>query len=162
MKNILLTTSILLALAAPAYAGGTHSSGHGHEMEIGMPGDDHHVTRTIEISMRETDDGEMLFEPRTLSIKKGETVKLIITNKGELEHEFVMDTYEENEEHKALMAKFDMEHDDPNSVRLDPGASAEIVWTFSNEGRFQFACLIPGHYESGMHGALDVETSPGS
>ncbi|NRB18041.1 MAG: copper oxidase [Rhodobacteraceae bacterium] len=157
MKKVLLATSIILALAAPAFAGGTHDSGHGNEMEIGKPGDNHHVTRTIEISMRETDDGEMLFEPRTLSFAKGETIKLVIVNNGELEHEFVMDTYEENIEHKALMEKFEMEHDDPNSVHLEPGASAEIVWTFSNEGRFQFACLIPGHYESGMHGALDIK-----
>ncbi|WP_316778813.1 cupredoxin domain-containing protein [Sedimentitalea todarodis] len=156
MKKRLLTTAITLALAAPAFAGGTHGGGHGDEMDIGRPGDDHHATRTVEISMLETDDGEMLFEPRNLEFVPGETVKLIITNNGELEHEFVMDTYEENEEHKAMMAKFDMEHDDPNSARLEPGQTAEIVWTFSNEGRFQFACLIPGHYESGMHGALDV------
>jgi uncharacterized cupredoxin-like copper-binding protein len=158
MKQALLTAAAILALATPALAGGTHGS----KMEIGQPGDDHHVTRTIEVSMKETDDGEMLFDPRRLDFAPGETVKLIITNNGELEHEFVMDTFEKNQFHKELMAKMDMEHDDPNSVRLDPGASAEIVWTFSNEGGFEFACLIPGHYEAGMHGALDVKDSGNS
>jgi len=54
------------------------------------------------------------------------------------------------------MAKMDMEHDDPNSVRLDEGASGEVIWTFSNAGTFEFACLIPGHYEAGMHGPITV------
>ncbi|MCB1310802.1 MAG: cupredoxin family protein [Sedimentitalea sp.] len=156
MRKRLLTTAIALAFAAPAFAGGTHGSGHGNEMEIGRPGDDHDATRTVEISMVETEDGKMLFEPGILNFEPGETVRLILTNNGELEHEFVMDTHEENQAHKAMMAKFDMEHDDPNTARLEPGQTAEIVWTFSNEGRFEFACLIPGHYESGMHGALDV------
>ena len=54
------------------------------------------------------------------------------------------------------MAKMDMEHDDPISVRLDPGMEGEVIWTFANEGSFEFACLIPGHYESGMHGPITV------
>ncbi len=32
----------------------------------------------------------------------------------------------------------------------------EIVWTFTNPGQLDFACLIPGHYELGMKGALTV------
>lgn len=157
MKEVLLTAVAMMALTVPALASGTHGGGHGDEMELGRPGEDQHVTRTIEVSILETDDGEMLYEPRRLDFEPGETVKLIITNNGELEHEFVMDTIAKNVKHKEAMAKMDMEHDDPNSVRLDPGASAEIIWTFTNEGSFEFACLIPGHYESGMHGALDVK-----
>lgn len=32
----------------------------------------------------------------------------------------------------------------------------EVIWTFANEGTFEFACLIPVHYESGMHGPITV------
>ena len=68
-----------------------------------------------------------------------------------------MDTLDNNAKHKALMAKFpEMEHDDPNAIRLQPGEEGTIVWNFANAGSFEFACLIPGHYESGMHGALTV------
>ena len=60
-------------------------------------------------------------------------------------------------EHKDLMAKFpEMEHDDPNAIRLAAGKRGEIIWTFANDGEFTFACLIPGHYESGMKGTLKV------
>ncbi|WP_330447520.1 hypothetical protein FLP41_01550 (plasmid) [Paracoccus marcusii] len=55
----------------------------------------------------------------------------MITNNGELEHEFVMDTAKTNAEHKEVMAKFpEMEHDDLNAVRLQPGETGEILWTF--------------------------------
>ncbi|WP_299843691.1 cupredoxin family protein [uncultured Jannaschia sp.] len=152
MKNLILTTA-LMALAAPVFADG----GHGDEMAVGMPGDAAQVDRTVEVSMVETENAEMLFEPSDLSFEKGETVRIVITNTGYLEHEFVLDTSGEITEHKALMEEFpEMEHDDPNAVRLEPGETGEIVWTFANDGAFEYACLIPGHYESGMHGPLVV------
>ena len=134
-----------------------HGHGDGHMMEVGMPGKPGMVSRTVEIRMLETDDGDMLFEPNNLSFEAGETVLFKISNAGEFDHEFVMDTMVNNEEHRKLMEKFpEMEHDDPNSVTLAPGESGEILWTFSNPGEFQFACLIPGHMELGMHGPIKV------
>jgi len=50
-----------------------------------------------------------------------------------------------------------MEHDDPNGKTLDAGKSTEILWRFSKPGTFEFACLIPGHYEAGMHGTVTVK-----
>lgn len=151
-------TTILLALTVtPALAGGTHGGGHGDMMEVGMPAKKQAGMTKVKVSLIETEDGEMLFEPRNLDFKAGETVQFTITNNGENEHEFVMDTIAKNAEHKELMAKFpEMEHDDPNAVRLQPGEKGTIVWTFANAGTFEFACLIPGHYEAGMHGALTV------
>ncbi len=126
-------------------------------MEIGHPGDKAKVRRTIRVVMKETDDGDMLFEPASLSIKQGETVRLKFANKGEIEHEFVMDVHEGILEHRALMEKFpEMEHDDPNAIRLEPGETGEIVWTFAKAGEFGFACLVPGHYDAGMKGSLKV------
>jgi len=54
-----------------------------------------------------------------------------------------------------------MEHDDPNAVRLGAGDDVEIIWSFTNAGSLEFACLIPGHYESGMHGDVVVEAVGG-
>lgn len=50
----------------------------------------------------------------------------------------------------------DMVHDDPNSVLLDPGAHGELIWTFSEPTELEFACNVPGHYQSGMVGKLTV------
>ena len=49
-----------------------------------------------------------------------------------------------------------MAHDDPNSVLLEPGKSAEIVWTFNADAALQMACNVPGHYESGMVGKIHL------
>jgi uncharacterized cupredoxin-like copper-binding protein len=56
------------------------------------------------------------------------------------------------------MKKFpDMEHDDPNAKRLAVGERGELIWKFTKAGEFEFACLIPGHYEAGMHGKIIVK-----
>ena len=47
-----------------------------------------------------------------------------------------------------------MRHDDPNSVLLAPGESKELVWKFTKAMQIEFACNMPGHYESGMLGRI--------
>ena len=42
-------------------------------------------------------------------------------------------------------------------LRLVPGEEGEVIWSFTNTGSFEFACLIPGHYESGMRGDVVVQ-----
>ena len=162
MKYLLTITTALLLSTTLSYATGSHDGGHDDKpakMAAGKPGEASAVTRTVEVKMYETDDGKMLFEPSALSVKQGEVIRFAITNAGENEHEFVLDSYEKNQEHKAVMAKFpEMEHDDPNSVRLEEGKKGEIIWNFSNSGKFEFACLIPGHYEAGMKGELSVDS----
>jgi uncharacterized cupredoxin-like copper-binding protein len=123
---------------------------------IGKPGEASAAKRTVTMSMKEKDDGAMVFEPAVLKVKQGETIRLKF-NTGETDHEFVMDRHKGIQEHKALMQKFpEMEHADPNSIRLAAGEKGEIIWTFAKAGEFGFACLIPGHYESGMKGEITV------
>lgn len=155
--NYALTAVALLALSSPALASGSHAGGH-DEMAVGEPGKKAKVTQTITVSMKETEDGKMLFTPASFNVRKGQTVLFRIMNGGELDHEFVLDEEAKVMEHKAVMEKFpEMEHDDPNSIRLAPGKSGEIVWRFTNDGTFKIACLIPGHYDAGMHGNVVVE-----
>jgi uncharacterized cupredoxin-like copper-binding protein len=49
-----------------------------------------------------------------------------------------------------------MSHDDANSVLVEPGKTAELVWTFAKEGSLEFACNLPGHYQAGMVGKLTI------
>jgi uncharacterized cupredoxin-like copper-binding protein len=159
MKHILAAAILMAVSSGAALAAGSHAGGHGDEssMAIGKPGKAKQAKRTVNITMSEKEDGRMVFEPAVLKVKEGETVRLKFTNKGETDHEFVMDTTEGVLEHKVLMEKFpEMEHADPNSIRLAPGAKGEIIWTFVNTGDFTFACLIPGHYDAGMKGDITV------
>jgi uncharacterized cupredoxin-like copper-binding protein len=50
-----------------------------------------------------------------------------------------------------------MEHNDPNSVLIEPGTTKELVWTFSKSSDLEFACNVPGHYQSGMVGQFEVK-----
>jgi uncharacterized cupredoxin-like copper-binding protein len=147
---------LMIGFAGPAFAGGTGNHSH-DELAIGTPGKAGRAKRAINITMSETGDGKMIFTPASFTAREGETLRLKFFNKGETDHEFVMDKQEAILEHKALMEKFpEMEHDDPNAIRLAPGKRGEIVWTFSKAGTFAFGCLIPGHYEAGMKGDIAV------
>ena len=156
MKSRLTIAALLSLTAASAMAAGSDDHSH-DELTIGRAGQPAEAARTIDIVMMETEDGEMKFEPATFTVKKGETLKLRFVNKGEVDHEFVMDSHEAILEHKAVMEKFpEMEHDDPNAIRLAAGQSGEIIWKFTNDGTFKIACLVPGHYDAGMHGDVTV------
>ena len=99
----------------------------------------------------------MRFTPATVDVKQGETVRFAVRNSGRLKHEFVLGTEHELKEHYELMKKFpEMEHSDPNQVTVQPGKTGEVVWRFSNDGKLQFACLQPGHYDAGMKGQVQV------
>ncbi|MFK0274544.1 plastocyanin/azurin family copper-binding protein [Ensifer sp. NPDC090286] len=151
-----LALVVASALSSQALASGSHAGGD-DKVSIGEPGDSKKSTQTIRVTMKETDDGKMIFTPSTIKVRQGQTVHFAIKNAGELAHEFVLDDKATIQEHKITMEKFpDMEHDDPNAIRLEPGKSGDIYWTFTNDGTFEFACLVPGHYDAGMHGPLDV------
>lgn len=121
---------------------------------FGRQGDPSKVTRTIRVDMADS----MRFTPADLAIKRGETVKLIATNKGQVLHEMVLGTPEELKKHAELMRKFpEMEHEEAHMTHVKPGKSGEIVWQFDKPGEFQFACLLPGHFEAGMVGKVVVK-----
>jgi uncharacterized cupredoxin-like copper-binding protein len=70
----------------------------------------------------------------------------------------VLDSAENNVKHRIVMEQSpEMAHQDPNAKRLDPKQSTELLWRFTMPGAFEFACLIPGHYETGMKGLVVVK-----
>ena len=111
------------------------------------------VTRTISVSMTDA----MRFSPEKIDVKQGDTLKFVLRNNGKLLHEFVIGTKKDLDDHAALMVKFpNMEHDEPYMAHVQPGATGTIIWTFNKAGSFDFACLIAGHYQSGMVGKITV------
>jgi uncharacterized cupredoxin-like copper-binding protein len=92
-----------------------------------------------------------------VEVQKGEQIKFILYNSGELDHEFVLATALENRKHaEAMKMNPEMEHHDPNATRVSPKKTDEIAWRFTKPGEFEFACLIPGHRDVGMFGTVDV------
>ncbi|HEX2135590.1 MAG TPA: cupredoxin family protein [Microvirga sp.] len=148
-----VAASAALAVAAPGAPGHSHRT-----FAAGAPGDPKKPARVIEVTMKETEDGKMIYAPDRIEVRKGEQVKFVLKNAGGTDHEFMLDSVANNAKHKVEMEKNpDMEHDDPNGKRLAPGKSSELVWRFTKAGEFEFACLIPGHYEAGMKGTVVVK-----
>ena len=136
---------------------------------IGEKGKLSEVNRTIEIKMYDN-----YFEPSKIIVKKGETIKFIVSNYGELVHEFNIATKEMHIKHQPEMMKMvenqilladkidkkkmkemakkdhSMAHSHSNSVLLEPNQSAELIWKFSSDKNLEAACNVPGHYEVGM------------
>lgn len=166
----MVAAASMLAMAQ-SWASGSHSGGHGHGAMIGQAGDPKQASRTVEIKM-----GDNFFEPEAITVKASETVRFKVTNGGQFVHEFnigtaAMHAAHQKEmmmmmEHGALQPdkidhqrmKMDMgngktmQHNDPNSILLEPGKSGEVVWKFSSGGQVEFACNVPGHYDAGMVG----------
>ena len=157
---LLLGSAALVPISTMPVAAAPGAPGHSHDhgsFSAGEPGNPKKPARTVTVIMTDN-DGTMRFVPDRLNVKKGEQVRFIIENKGVLKHEFTLASIQDNNKHAQLMQKYpDMEHDDPNAKSVDPGKTAEILWRFSKAGTFEFACLIPGHREAGMHGTVAVK-----
>lgn len=164
-----VSLSILLPMAAVA----TPNQG---PSGIGGPGKATAAIRTVSVTM-----GDLYFEPATVAVKPGETVRFVVKNTGELLHEFNIATAAMHAEHQQEMATMQehgmitatgidhakmgmdhgghgghgrMAHDPGNSVLVEPGKTAELVWTFPTAVTLSYACNVPGHYEAGMVGTF--------
>ena len=141
---------------------------------IGIKGNEANVDRVITVLMYDN-----YFEPNLIKVKKNETIKFLVENKGELVHEFNIATKEMHLKHQSEMMKMavneillvdkidkqkmkemskknpSMAHSHANSVLLSPGERAELTWKFSNSVDIEAACNVPGHYDVGMIAKID-------
>ena len=177
--RIFVAAVFVLAIPAavrPALAAGSHDKIHdgASSPNTGKPGNVVDATRTIEIVMHDN-----YYEPESLNLKEEETVRFVIKNVGEFVHEFSITAPEMHVAHQPEMmmmehgvlepdrinweAAKNMQasmghgmHKEGNSVLVEPGKSAEIIWTFPKHATLQFACNVPGHYDSGMQGEIKL------
>lgn len=124
---------------------------------FGAPGDAAKPDRIVHITMH-----DLSFEPDALTVKAGETIRFVVANGSAIEHDFTLGDAATEEAHRKEMAEMfeaggTMHHsDDPNAVLVEPGKTRELTWKFTQPGRLEFDCNIPGHYEAGMKGAIAV------
>ena len=176
----LATGTSLLGVPGMAFAG-PGEAGHKHETAaIGEPAKATAKTRTVQVVM-----GDNFYEPETIAVKAGETVRFVIKNTGDFLHEFNIGTAAMHAAHQKEMAMMvehgmltttgvdekkmnmdhskmpgmghSMKHDDPNSVLVEPGKTRELTWKFTKDTALEFACNMPGHYEAGMVGKVNFQ-----
>lgn len=162
-RKLLLVTMLAagaLTLAAPAAT--LADAGHMH-FKFGMPGKAKQATRVVRLKA-----SDVKFNIKTLRFRVGETVKFVITNAGEGDHEMTIGDAATQLAHRKEMEKA-MEnggmshhgHGHPNAAYLKPGATRSLIWRFTKAGTFEFGCNIPGHYEAGMKGKIMVARRAG-
>jgi uncharacterized cupredoxin-like copper-binding protein len=138
--------------ASPAHDPAT--AAHSHGAPVGIPGKFADAKRTVKVDMTDA----MRFNPSSIKVSRGETVRFVVTNSGKLKHEMVLGSMSELKKHADMMRKNpEMEHAEENMVSVESGKSGELIWKFSSSGNVDFACLQPGHFEAGMQGKVAVK-----
>lgn len=81
---------------------------------------------------------DIKFDPKELTIAANTEVKIKVTNKGVLQHDFHVD-------------KLDV------TSKLLNGGESDTVTIKAAAGTYEFWCTVPGHKEAGMVGTLTVK-----
>jgi uncharacterized cupredoxin-like copper-binding protein len=112
------------------------------------------------------------FEPAAIVVEAGQTVTFAVTNRGRLEHEFVLgDRAVQAAHEQSMQAPAGSHahdgggahgHRDGNgswasvSVDVAPGQTKRLAWTFRRPGVVIYGCHVTGHYGRGMRGTVTV------
>ena len=158
MRSVLIygVISLALVIAVSLYAlsyftehgGDGHSHDHGTPAQVAVPS-----MKEVRIEVDDT----MRFSPATWEAQADETIRIILVNKGKVDHELVIGSEKEIIAHAKEMASPGAKgHHHTNEVSAKPGQQAELVWTFKKPGQYAMACFEPGHYEAGMKGVINV------
>ncbi|MDH1102711.1 cupredoxin family protein [Pseudomonas mosselii] len=171
MKHLFIAAALAL-VSLPSFAD------NGKPFAFGEPAEAAKATRTIEVVLK-----DIAFEPKSIKVKAGETVRFVLVNEGKLPHEFNLGDKAMHAEHQkemiAMQGKMftagmnhegmdhgQMDHGQMgaghghaggNTVLVQPGQRAELTWTFRKSVPIEFACNVPGHYQAGMVGPLTIE-----
>lgn len=95
------------------------------------------------------------FEPQTISVRPGETVRFVLENTDPIDHEFIVG----NELVQQLHEEGTEAHHEPKpgEISVPAGKTEATTYTFpATEGLLIFGCHLPGHYAYGMRGAIRI------
>lgn len=100
---------------------------------------------------------DFVFEPHNYTVPAGETITIVLSNNGALEHNFVI---------LKLGAEVgdSFNHEDNENIYWDAElvAGGQETFTFmapAESGEYYIVCDIEGHIESGMVGTMTVVAS---
>lgn len=82
---------------------------------------------------------EFSFTPAILTVKQGETVRVVFKNTGTMPHDFVVDGL------------------DVRTKVVGGGQQDTITFTASEKGTFEYYCSVGNHRARGMVGKITVE-----
>jgi plastocyanin len=128
VRRISLLAAVLIALVVVSVACG--GGGGGAPSASG--------TKTFNV-----DATEFSFAPNTFSATVGDQISFKVTNKGTVDHNFVILNADGSQE----LAKMEVKVGTTNTLNFTPTAA----------GEYQIDCNLPGHKEAGMTAKLTVK-----
>ncbi len=140
---------ILVLFPSDSHTSANYSAAN---VDIGTPGNVNKVVRTIKLTQVDN-----MFLPAEITVKEGETVRLVIKNGGNHKHEMLIGSMADLKK-AAGMRRIspDNVHAEANLMQLEPGEQKELIWQFAGAGTVDFACPLPGHFKK-MRGKIFVE-----
>ena len=96
---------------------------------------------------------ELKFNPSTVTVAPGETIRFLITNSGTVTHEMALGPADKVAADE-IDGKIVVEADE-----IEAGMLKGFVYTFDGPGPYGFACHEPGHFEAGMIGTVIIVPS---
>jgi uncharacterized cupredoxin-like copper-binding protein len=94
------------------------------------------------------------FEPSDLRVVQGTVVHFVLVNGDPINHELIIGPPDVHARH----ANGTETSHAPRNGELSVGPDGQGVtsYTFDDLGSVEMACHLPGHYEYGMHGEVEV------
>lgn len=157
MRRMLFAAAALAVVTAACGGGNGDHSAMDMDKSTGTTGGAAAASRTVEVDMV-----DIAFEPKTLSVQRGERVEFVFHNKGKLAHDaFIGDTAaqadHEKEMHEGKEGSMAGGHGMGETViTVDPGKTGSLTYTFAEPGTLEIGCHQVGHYAAGMKIAVTV------
>ena len=141
--------TLLGLVAAVVFLGGCGGGGGGHGSHSST------ADRVVNVTMR-----DIAFDPATVEVKAGETVRFVFHNEGQIRHDAFIGDEAAQAEHEKEMQEAGSDgkdgHGDGHGVTVDPGDIDSLTHTFKTGDVLVIGCHQVGHYAAGMKVAVTV------
>lgn len=138
MQRVLTLVAVGVLSAVVAGCGGGDHESHGST-------NDAEATRTVEVTMK-----DIAFEPTSVTVQPGETVKFVFRNAGQILHDAFIGDEAAQAEHEKEMREHAGKMDDEHGIKVLPGKTGSLTYTFKTGETIVIGCHETGHYAAGM------------
>lgn len=150
-RHLALAPALILVVAACSGAGSTASPSA--PTASSSPAESTGGTaQRIEVKLTDS----LRMEPADMTVKAGQPVTFVVTNRGAIDHEFYLGDETMQAEQEEMMQSGQMAHDTPEGISLKPGETKELTYTFDTAGPMIAGCHVAGHYAAGMMATITV------
>ena len=98
------------------------------------------------------------FIPSSLRVEAGTEVRFVVRNDDPINHELIVGAPDVHARHRnGTEAKHAPK---PGELSVGPDEQGVTTYRFDEPGTVEMACHLPGHYDYGMHGEIEVVARP--